>query len=214
MHDTKGELSVLAKVRSQRVIAIVRSDTAAEALEVGQYFIDHGLLCVEVSFTTPDAAVVISELRQYVAHHKESAASVGAGTVLDVQTLERALNAGAEFILAPNFSRAVVEASRASQVDVIPGVATPTEALDAIARGATMVKIFPATLWSPECLRDVLTALPSLETVVTGGVRLTSAPEWIAAGATAVGMGGSLARRAHDADTTMGTFLRQLASAR
>ena len=107
----------------------------------------------------------------------------------------------------------MLRAARDAGLDTLPGIATPSEALQAVDGGSTMVKLFPASLWSPAALRDVLTALPSLEVVPTGGVTLESAPEWISAGAAALGIGSTLTK-AHDPAETVRRLLASIAHAR
>jgi 2-dehydro-3-deoxyphosphogluconate aldolase/(4S)-4-hydroxy-2-oxoglutarate aldolase len=92
-------------------------------------------------------------------------------------------------------------------------VATPTEAVDAVAAGAPAVKVFPASLWRPDVLREVRAALPWLETVPTGGVTPANAPDWIRAGALAVGVGSALTKAA-DPAAAASALLVSIASAR
>ncbi|MGW6460181.1 bifunctional 4-hydroxy-2-oxoglutarate aldolase/2-dehydro-3-deoxy-phosphogluconate aldolase, partial [Streptomyces sp. NPDC055078] len=75
---------------------------------------------------------------------------------------------------------------------VIPGVDSPTEAIEALAAGADAVKLFPAGRWTPKTFRDMRAALPQIPFVPTGGITPDTAPEWISSGAVAVGMGAAL----------------------
>ncbi len=185
-----------AAVREQRVVAIVRERSADAALERATALVDAGVRVVEVSLTTPDALGAIVELVGVAGER----AVVGAGTVLDADDAERAIGAGARFLVAPTLSVAVIELAVAADIAVVPGAATPTEMLAAHRAGADFVKVFPASVWSPRALADLLAALPQLQLVPTGGVGLDTAPDWIRAGAAAVGMGSALSTAADLAD--------------
>jgi 2-dehydro-3-deoxyphosphogluconate aldolase/(4S)-4-hydroxy-2-oxoglutarate aldolase len=154
-----------------------------------------------VSLVTPDAAAAIAELRRHSATLTDGAGRqpfVGAGTVLTEGQLADVIAAGAQFVVAPVLDRAVVESAAAAGVSVFPGVLTPSEALQAMRWGADAVKLFPATVWTPKALGDLLAALPDLQVIPTGGIGVDAAPGWITAGAVAVGMGSALTRGAPD----------------
>ena len=99
---------------------------------------------------------------------------------------------GATFLVAPNLNPAVISRGHAGGLAVIPGVLTPTEMVHAHQAGADLIKVFPASAWTPSALRDVLAPLPHLPLVPTGGVRIDGAADWIDAGAVAVGIGREL----------------------
>lgn len=185
----------LEVIREQGIVAIVRSSTEAEADRVVQQLLLSGLRAIEVSLVTPGALAVI---RRAVAAAPEGV-MIGVGTALTVDDVRSAAEAGARFVVSPIVHRGVIETSLDAGLDTLPGAATPTEALQAIEWGSTLVKIFPASLWSPAILREVLTALPALQTVPTGGVGLDSAADWIRSGAVAVGIGSALSRAADPA---------------
>ena len=122
---------------------------------------------MEVSLTTPDALrALIVEL----VGSRAGGAVVGAGTVLDTDDAERSIAAGARFLVAPTLSVAVIELAVAADIAVVPGAATPTEMLAAHRAGADFVKVFPASIWTPKAVEDLLAALPQLRLVPTGGV--------------------------------------------
>ncbi|NYF16552.1 2-dehydro-3-deoxyphosphogluconate aldolase/(4S)-4-hydroxy-2-oxoglutarate aldolase [Microbacterium sp. AK009] len=194
---TSAPSNALDVIRGQGVVAIVRARTADDAASTVDALLEAGIRAVEVSLVTPNALDVV---RAAAAAAPDDVA-VGVGTVLSVNDVTAAVTAGARFIVAPAFDASVVQAAIAAGIDVLPGVATPTEAVTAVAAGATAVKVFPASLWSPAVLREVRTALPWLTTVPTGGVSLETAPEWIRAGAAAVGIGSALTGSANPGAT-------------
>ncbi|KRC62587.1 hypothetical protein ASE14_01795 [Agromyces sp. Root81] len=177
-------------IREQGIVAIVRAGSPETAATSVATLIEAGLRAIEVSLVTPDALNVVRD----AAAEAPSGVAIGVGTVLTSAEVAAAAEAGARFIVSPVFDPEVVRGAVEARLDVLPGVATPTEAVSAVRAGATAVKLFPASLWTPMALDEVRRALPWLETVPTGGVSPTTAPEWIRAGATAVGIGSALTR--------------------
>ncbi|GGQ10206.1 bifunctional 4-hydroxy-2-oxoglutarate aldolase/2-dehydro-3-deoxy-phosphogluconate aldolase [Streptosporangium pseudovulgare] len=173
---------------AQRVIGIVRSAGAAEATAVARGMLDAGLRTLEVALTTPDA---LRAIRETTAQAPPDAL-VGAGTILDEAAARAAVEAGARFLVSPSLHPEVIRTGHRYGVPVIPGVASPTEIVRALELGADAVKLFPASAFGPGWLRDVRAALPQAPLVPTGGVTAGTAPEWIAAGAVACGMGSAL----------------------
>ena len=117
---------------------------------------------------------------------------IGAGTVLSTESAQRALDAGATFLVCPHLDATLVAWAAARGVPIFPGCATPTEVLAAWRAGAAAVKLFPASVAGPAFVRELRGPFPDIPLVPTGGVTLESAPAFIAAGAVAVGVGGWL----------------------
>ena len=178
---------VMHTLATQRVLGIIRAEAADAAVLVGESLIDAGLRVIEVSLTTPGALHAIERLAT-----RHTGCVVGAGTVLDDGAARAAIAAGARLIVSPNLHRGVVRTAHRYGLAVIPGAATPTEWVRALEWGADAVKLFPASAHSPAVLRDVLAALPQVPVVPTGGISIEAAPEWIAAGALACGIGSAL----------------------
>jgi 2-dehydro-3-deoxyphosphogluconate aldolase/(4S)-4-hydroxy-2-oxoglutarate aldolase len=202
-------VNALDVIRAQGVVAIVRSPTADEAAAAVATLLGAGLRAVEVSLVTPDALEVVRD----AASRALPDVVIGVGTVLTIQQLDASIHAGAKFVVSPSFSPDMVREAAAGDIVALPGVATPTEAVDAVAAGAPAVKLFPASLWRPDVLREVRAALPWLKTVPTGGVTPASAPDWIRAGALAVGVGSALTK-ASDPSAAAEALLASIASAR
>ena len=180
----------LSALAAERVIAIIRSPSATQALESAKALIAEGIRIIEISLNTPGAVEAIGELAAYCADIP--GVVVGAGTVLDAGTVERVGAAGARFFVAPVFDAEAVAAANDCGMAAIPGCATPTEMLRAHEVGAAAIKVFPATLWTPAGLQNVVRAMPFLRLVPTGGVSIDQAPEWLAAGAAGLGIGSAL----------------------
>ncbi|AZI57054.1 bifunctional 4-hydroxy-2-oxoglutarate aldolase/2-dehydro-3-deoxy-phosphogluconate aldolase [Nakamurella antarctica] len=189
----------LETIRAQGVVAIVRASSASDAAETVATLIVAGLRAIEVSLVTPGALDVIRD----AARNAPAGVMIGVGTALTESDVDRAVDAGAQFVVSPIVNEAVIRASLAAGVTVLPGATTPTEAVHARELGATLIKLFPASLWSPSILREVLAALPDLQTVPTGGVQPDTAGDWIRAGAAAVGIGSALSQAADPAAATV-----------
>jgi 2-dehydro-3-deoxyphosphogluconate aldolase/(4S)-4-hydroxy-2-oxoglutarate aldolase len=200
---------LLTVLSEQRVIAIVREADEDTAVATVRRLASAGLRVIEVSLVTPGALGAIERLRQ---EQPPDGVFIGAGTVLSPRDVQAVASAGAQYVVSPILSRSVLKACSSLGLPAFPGVATPTEAFKAMKWGATAAKVFPATLWTPGVLRDLRAALPSLPTVPTGGVALDNAAEWIAAGALAVGVGGTLTRSATP-DETVRALLASVAEA-
>ncbi|MFG3252466.1 bifunctional 4-hydroxy-2-oxoglutarate aldolase/2-dehydro-3-deoxy-phosphogluconate aldolase [Streptomyces sp. NPDC048172] len=174
-------------ITAQGAFGIVRADSAHEAREAAEAVLGAGLRAVEVALTTPDATRAVAELAA-----ARPDALVGAGTVLDATAARTAVDAGARFLVSPGLRPEVIRAGHRYGVPVFPGVATPTEIVRALEEGADALKLFPASAVSPSWIRDVRAALPQAPLIPTGGVTAATAPDWIAAGAVACGMGAAL----------------------
>ncbi len=181
---------VAAAVATQRVVAIVRAPDADAARAAVWSLVEAGLQVVEVSLTTPGALEVIAE----VAARRVPGLVLGAGTVLDGATARLAVLAGARFLVSPSLQEDVLRTAHRYGVATLPGAATAAEAVRAMELGADLVKLFPASAYGPKATGDLLQALPQVPLVPTGGVTLADAPDYIRAGAVAVGMGSSLTR--------------------
>jgi len=180
--------SALSVILETRLVAVVRMKSAevlpaaVDALRRG------GVRAIEVTLTTPGALAVIGEL----AATKSPGELIGAGTVLDASAAERAMDAGADFIVSPVLDPEIVRACRARDVFVSAGGLTPTEILAAWRAGADVVKVFPATSAGPKYFKDLKGPFPEIKLMPTGGVSLENAADFIRNGACAVALGTSL----------------------
>ncbi len=164
-----------ARLGELRVVPVVTIDDAQDAAGLGAALAAGGLPLAEITFRTNAAAESIAAIREL---HPD--VLVGAGTVLDAGTVDIALAAGAEFIVAPGFSAAVVDRCIARGVAVIPGVVTPSEIEAALARGLTLLKFFPAeAAGGTRYLKAVAAPYRSVRFVPTGGVAPDNLREYL-----------------------------------
>lgn len=176
------------KIAESGLVAIVRLDDLSAAVAVTEALLRGGVRSVEFTFTNPLAGRVIEEVRGALGDR----ASIGAGSVLDPETARTAILAGAEFVVTPTLSTAVIELCNRYAVPTVIGAFTPTEMLTAWQAGASYVKVFPASVGGPRYLKDVRGPLPQLKLIPTGGVDLGNAAEFIRAGASAIAVGSNL----------------------
>jgi 2-dehydro-3-deoxyphosphogluconate aldolase/(4S)-4-hydroxy-2-oxoglutarate aldolase len=171
-----------------RVIAILRAGDSSRAEAVADTLVEGGIRCLELTMTTPGALEVVERLAARLPADVE----VGMGTVLTAGEVDRAVAAGARFVVSPSVAPAVINAASRHGIASYPGALTPTEIHSAWTAGASAVKLFPAGSLGPGYLTAVRAPLPDIPVVPTGGIDITAVPAWLDAGAGAVGMGGPL----------------------
>jgi 2-dehydro-3-deoxyphosphogluconate aldolase/(4S)-4-hydroxy-2-oxoglutarate aldolase len=162
-----------------KIVAIVRSPSSAELVQVARALFDGGIRAIEVTFTVPNAIRVLEQIAAELGQD----IVLGAGTVLDAETARLAILAGAEFIVAPNTNAEVIQMCRRYSKVVIPGAFTPTEVVHAWELGADIVKIFPAEVGGPAYIRALKAPLPHIRLMPTGGVNLQTVGDFLKAGA-------------------------------
>ncbi|MGM7421879.1 2-dehydro-3-deoxy-6-phosphogalactonate aldolase [Cellulosimicrobium sp. CpK407] len=171
------------------LVAILRGLPSTEAPTVGTALYGAGIRTLEVPLTTPDSLRSITALRSCLPEDVQ----VGAGTVRTIEDVARAHEAGASLIVSPHVDPAVIGAALARSMRCLPGVATITEALTALAAGAAELKVFPADQVGTSGLRAWRTVLPEgIALYPVGGVGAANLAIWAAAGADGFGVGGSL----------------------
>jgi 2-dehydro-3-deoxyphosphogluconate aldolase / (4S)-4-hydroxy-2-oxoglutarate aldolase len=169
-------------------IAVIRLADPNKLIKVAQAIYEGGVTGIEITMTIPDAINVIktasSEIGSYM--------NIGVGSVLDAVTAQKAIDAGAKYVVSPIFKKEIVDTAHKNNVPVMPGAFTPTEIQTAYEAGADIIKIFPADVVGMAFFKGVLAPMPHLKLMPTGGVSLTNAGEWLKAGACAVGVGSAL----------------------
>jgi len=178
----------LRRVVDCGIVAVVRAPDPTGLVEVIRALAEGGVTVAEVTFTVPGAAEVIREAKKLLGDQ----VLLGAGTVLDPETARVAILAGAEFIVAPTVNVEVIRLCRRYDKLVMPGAFTPTEILTAWEAGADIVKVFPADVLGPAFFRALRGPLPQVKLMPTGGVDLTTATEFLNAGAVCLGVGSQL----------------------
>ena len=180
---------VLKRIRDIGLMPVVRAESAGLALRAVAAIKAGGVSVLEVTMTVPGAIGVIEQLVKAFG----AEALIGAGTVLDAETADKCIQAGARFIVSPALNEDTIAFCRANEVAVFPGALTPTEVVRAWNAGADAVKVFPAgAVGGASYLKALKAPLPQIELVPTGGVSLETAANFIKAGAMALGVGADL----------------------
>lgn len=188
---------VLTKMTDAGLVAVVRANTADEAIRIADACLEGGCPSIELTFTVPGAHKVIEALAN---KYTNGEMLLGAGTVLDAETARTAILSGANYIVSPGFNRGAAELCNRYRVPYLPGCMTITEVLTAMEAGADIIKIFPADLFGPTIIKDIKGPLPHAKLMPTGGVDVSNVDKWIKAGAVAVGAGSSLTKGAKTGD--------------
>ena len=179
---------VRARIKELAVVPSVRAANDEDALFAAEAVSRGGLPIVELTMTVPGATELISHLIKKHPHML-----VGAGTVLNIETAEACLAAGARFISSPGLDLDIVEFTRKAGVIAMPGALTPSEVMAALKAGADFIKIFPCSLvGGVDYVHALKAPFPTASFIAAGGVNQQTAGKYLAAGATAVGIGTDL----------------------
>jgi len=187
--NVMNKTDVLQRIRDTGLIPVVRAESADLAMRAVEAIKAGGVDVLEVTMTVPGAIDVIAKLAATFG----TEVVIGAGTVLDPDTANKCVQAGAQFIVSPALNEETIAFCRANDVAVFPGALTPTEVVRAWNVGADAVKVFPAgAVGGASYLKALKAPLPQIELVPTGGVSLKTAADFINAGAMALGVGADL----------------------
>ncbi len=179
--------AVLSKIRSEKVVALIRANNSDGLLDCAKALADGGLTSIELTMTTPGAIRMLekatTELPDFI---------FGLGTVLDAETARMGILAGAQFVVTPALRLDVITMCRRYSIPVFCGAFTPTEIVTAWEAGADAAKIFPAEFFGPSYIKSIKGPLPHIEMVPTGGVNAENVGAFLKAGAMATAAGSSL----------------------
>ena len=180
--------SALRIVLETRLFAVVRMKTAEAVPPVVDALKRGGVRAIEITLTTPGGFGIIRDL----AASRAPGEIVGAGTVLDAAAAEKAIQAGADFIVSPILDPELIRFCRGRGVFVAAGGLTPTEILAAWRAGADVVKVFPASAAGPEYFKELKGPFPEIRLMPTGGVTVENAADFLRHGACCVALGSGL----------------------
>jgi 2-dehydro-3-deoxyphosphogluconate aldolase/(4S)-4-hydroxy-2-oxoglutarate aldolase len=183
------KLQTLQRIREIGVIPVLRARSQEDAIAIAHAIREGGVAVLEITMTVPGALEVIRQLAKTFGNQ----VLIGAGTVLDPETARACILAGAEFIVSPALKISTIELCHRYAVPVFPGALTPTEVLSAWEAGADAVKVFPCgSMGGANYLKSLKAPFPQIELIPTGGVSLSTAAEFLCAGAFALGVGADL----------------------
>lgn len=182
-----SEHPLLERLRTARVVPVVRTSTTAAARSAVRWLHEAGIGVFEITMTVPDAPALIGALTA------EPGLLVGAGTVPNAITAQRCLDAGAQFVVAPWVDYSLAPPCRAAGALLMLGAMTPSEVRGALAAGADVIKVFPAaSLGGAAHIRALASVFPGVAFCPTGGIAPDQVGAYLAAGAAFVGMGGAI----------------------
>ncbi|MFB6215079.1 MAG: bifunctional 4-hydroxy-2-oxoglutarate aldolase/2-dehydro-3-deoxy-phosphogluconate aldolase [Candidatus Bipolaricaulia bacterium] len=177
----------LQRMKQAGVVAVMRTESPEELVEVSRALKKGGVECIEVAMTTPGALEVIESVTDEIEN-----VLIGAGTVLDAETARSAILAGAEYVVSPTTDFEMIKMAKRYGKVVAPGTFTPTEIMNAWQAGADIIKVFPASRLGPKYISDVKSPLPQVSLMPTGGIDQGNAEDFIKAGADVLAAGSAL----------------------
>src|SRR5262245_29270703 len=179
---------IIEQLLNPGVVAVVRAKRADQAVPLAEALVAGGIIAVEITMTTPNAIAAIKEASSKLG----TRALIGVGTVLDENTCQAAIDAGAQFVVSPICRRELIPIAQKAGKPIMLGSYTPTEAQLAHEAGSDFIKIFPADGLGPNYIKALRAPLPHLKIVPTGGVDLKTIGDFLRASCVAVGASSSL----------------------
>ena len=179
------------------IVAILRGVKHDEILDIAAALVETGIEAIEVPLNSPDPLVTIGRLCAAFGDK----VLCGAGTVLSPEAVDQVVGVGGKLIVTPNIDAAVISHAVSLGLTVMPGFATPTEALVAVKAGARSLKLYPAGTYGPGHIKAVRDVLPKdVAVYAVGGVGAANLKPWIEAGVSGIGVGGELYRPGYTAE--------------
>lgn len=191
----KGQIMKAAElIEEKKVIVIVRKVYGDDLVKLAKAMYAGGIRLIEVTFDQADKECIkkTSEAIRLLKANLPEEMAIGAGTVLNIEQVHAAYNAGGEFIISPNVNVNVIAETKRLDMASIPGAMTPTEILAAHDAGADFVKLFPAGYLGFGYIKDILAPISHVKLVATGGVTEENLPKYLELGFAGAGIGGRL----------------------
>ncbi|WP_044291396.1 bifunctional 4-hydroxy-2-oxoglutarate aldolase/2-dehydro-3-deoxy-phosphogluconate aldolase [Rivularia sp. PCC 7116] len=178
----------LVLLKRHRAIAVIRAQKKYLARQMALAVASGGMQLIEITWNTPQAAELIAQLRVELPN-----CVIGTGTLLNLEQMHRAIDAGAQFFFTPHVDLTIIQAAVKQKVPVIPGALTPTEIVTAWTYGASCVKVFPVQACGGSgYIKSLQAPLGEIPLIPTGGVTVENAPDFLRAGAIAIGLSSEL----------------------
>ena len=185
--------NIIQKIKDEKIVAVIREKNLDILEKTVQAIIDGGIKLIEVTMTVPNALEMIQRLKE---KYKNTDVIIGAGTVLDEKNAEDVIKVGAQFVVSPILSKEIIDKCIEYDVLCIPGIATPTEAYNAIQYGAEIVKLFPCNVYGTKFVKSIKGPFPDMQIMATGGISIDNVCEWIDCGVVSVGIGSEFSKYA------------------
>ncbi|HLY26766.1 MAG TPA: bifunctional 4-hydroxy-2-oxoglutarate aldolase/2-dehydro-3-deoxy-phosphogluconate aldolase [Aggregatilineales bacterium] len=179
-------MQTVEQLKEAKIVAILRGNYVGRWEEYAGALLEGGIRALEITLNSPGAPEGIRTLSGLISGR----ALIGAGTVLTADAARTAIEAGAQFIVAPDTTPEVIAVCKESGIPAIPGAYTPTEIRRAWELGASLVKVFPSL--TPAYVKAIRGPFNDIPLMITGGVNLDNAVEFLQAGAQVVGVGNNM----------------------
>jgi 2-dehydro-3-deoxyphosphogluconate aldolase / (4S)-4-hydroxy-2-oxoglutarate aldolase len=181
--------AILKGIAELGLLTVLRAPDLAGVRRAVDALVEAGVLGIEITYSTPDAASVIADVKQSYGDE----VLVGAGTLITRAQVAEAAETGASYLVSPGLDDEVVASMQTTSLPAMAGVLTPTEVMRGVGLGVDVMKLFPGSLGGPSYLRSLRGPFPDVPFMPTGGVSADNVGDWMAAGAIAVGAGSELA---------------------
>jgi 2-dehydro-3-deoxyphosphogluconate aldolase / (4S)-4-hydroxy-2-oxoglutarate aldolase len=186
--DLKSNQVWLSQLQQHRAIAVIRAPKMAWGEQMALAVASGGMQLIEITWNSDSSAELISQLRSELPH-----CMIGTGTLFNVQQLQEAIAAGAQFLFTPHTDPEMIKVAVSKNIPIIPGALTPTEIVTAWNQGASCVKVFPVqAVGGSSYIQSLQAPLSHIPLIPTGGVTLANAKDFLQVGAVAVGLSGEL----------------------
>lgn len=173
-------------LKENKIIAVIKANNFTETIDFAFASIEGGIKLIEVIINSQDSYKVIEEVA------KVDEICVGAGTVMDILTVENSYNCGAKFIVSPHTDKKIISLTKSKKLVSVAGAFTSSEIVNTISMGADFAKVFPASLGGPNYIKAIKDPLGFVDILVTGGINSGNISEYINAGASLVGVSSAL----------------------
>ncbi|PLZ10462.1 bifunctional 4-hydroxy-2-oxoglutarate aldolase/2-dehydro-3-deoxy-phosphogluconate aldolase [Fischerella thermalis] len=178
----------LTLVKKHRAIAVIRASQLELGRQMALAMASGGIELIEITWNSANASELITKLRSELPE-----CTIGTGTLLNLEQLDNAISAGAQFLFTPHVDPTMIQVAVAENIPIIPGALSPTEIVTAWNYGATCVKVFPVqAVGGASYIKSLQGPLGHIPLIPTGGVTLKNAQEFLQAGAIAVGLSSEL----------------------
>lgn len=183
-------MNLIETIEHYQLVVAVRTKTPEKAYQAAVACIKGGLRLVEITFSVPGAEEVIRKLNQ------ETKAYIGAGTILSISDLKKALKAGAKYIVSPHLNEEIVKSTKKEGAVSMPGACTPTEIYRAYRSGGDIIKLFPfVEMGGLNFLKAIRGPMPFVRFMLSGGVNLNNISEYLDAKASCILIGSSILKK-------------------
>lgn len=192
--ETK-KVQVMKEIEESKLIVIMRGLEEEQALKAADAMVKGGIRLIEVTFDPQKTAEHTAQIIRALRAAFQGTLYVGAGTVVTIEQLNAAREAGAEYMISPNTNGEIIRKSIEYGLVSIPGALSPTEIRTAHEAGADYVKVFPVTALAPDYISSVAAPLSNVKLMAVGGVNAENMEHYFRQGAVGIGVGGNIVNK-------------------